>query len=172
MSDKNLHSDVLAADGPYRHTRNPLYLANLPLAIGVGIFSNPTGLVFLTAAMLVFVYRLIFREEANLRQTLGQAYATYVNQVPRFWPGLRPRCPASGRMPRWGQALRGEALLWLIGLSLLVFVLTLNQTLLFGGIALSFIVALGQHSVGPEATRLRWRSAELRIYSRAAGAGA
>ena len=143
MRDTDLHSDLLTVDGPYRRTRNPLYFANLPLAVGVGIFSSPTGLAFLCAAMLVFVYRLILREESNLRETLGQSYAAYVNQVPRFWPSLRARRPASGRTPRWGQAFIGELLLWLIGLSLFVFVLTLNQTLLFCGIALSFAASLG-----------------------------
>jgi len=147
MKDRTLHSDMLAVDGPYRHTRNPLYFADLPLALGVGIFSNPTGLVFLCAAMFVFVYRLIFREEAILRRTLGQAYIAYANKVPRFWPSLRARCPASGRTPSWGQAILGELLLWLIGITLVVFALTLNQTLLLCGFALSFAVAIGLHSV-------------------------
>lgn len=148
MSDSRLHSDALAVDGPYRYTRNPLYFGNLPLAVGVGIFSNPTGLLFLCGAMLLFVYRLIFREEANLRQTLGAPYLRYVETVPRFWPSLRPRWPATGRAPRWGQAFIGELLLWLIGLTLLIFVLTFNQTVLYGGIVASFAVVLGLRSVG------------------------
>jgi protein-S-isoprenylcysteine O-methyltransferase Ste14 len=148
MSDSKLHSDALAVDGPYRHTRNPLYFANLPLALGVGFFANPTGLLFLCTAMLVFVYRLILREEASLRQALGPTYLRYMEAVPRFWPSLRPRWPASGRAPRWGQAFVGELLLWLIGFALLIFVLTFNQTLLFGGIAASFAISLGLRFVG------------------------
>lgn len=147
MTDRNLHSDTLAVDGPYRHTRNPLYFANIPLAVGVGIFSNPTGLAFLTAATLLFVYRLIFREEAGLRRTLGGAYASYATKVPRFWPSLRACCPAGGRNPRWRQAFIGESLLWLVAVSLVVFVLTFNQTLLFAGIALGFAVSFWLHSV-------------------------
>src|SRR5579862_179001 len=29
-------ADSLVAGGPYRHVRNPLYLANMPLALGMG----------------------------------------------------------------------------------------------------------------------------------------
>jgi protein-S-isoprenylcysteine O-methyltransferase Ste14 len=159
MSDTKLHSDALAADGPYRHTRNPLYFANLPLALGVGIFANPTGLLFLCAAMVVFVYRLIFREEANLRQTLGPAYLRYTETVPRFWPSLRPRWPATGHAPRWGQAFVGELLLWLIGITLFTFVLTFNQTLLYGGIAASFAISLGLRSVGRKWSAATWQNA-------------
>ena len=154
MSDSKLHSDALAVGGPFRYTRNPLYFGNLPLAVGVGIFSNPTGLLFLCVAMLLFVYRLIFREEANLRETLGTPYLCYVEAVPRFWPSLRPRWPASGCAPRWGQAFIGELLLWLIGLTLFLFVLTFNQTLLYGGIAASFAVSFASRAVGR-----RWSAA-------------
>ncbi|HLY06927.1 MAG TPA: isoprenylcysteine carboxylmethyltransferase family protein [Rhizomicrobium sp.] len=143
MSDQKLHSDSLAVDGPYRHTRNPLYFANLPLAVGVGVFSNPTGFLLICLANTLFVFRLIAREEANLRGSLGSVYARYSAEVPRFWPSFKPRVPASGRTPRWRQAFFGELLLWLIGVALVLFVVTLNQRLLLGGIAISFAVSLG-----------------------------
>jgi len=70
-----------------------------------------------------------------------------VDAVPRFWPSLRARWPASGQRPRWAQAFIGEMLLWLISLTLLVFAVTFNLTLLYGGIAASFVVSLGLRSL-------------------------
>jgi hypothetical protein len=67
---------------------------------------------------------------------------------------LRSRWPATGCTPRWGQAFVAELILWLIGITLLIFVLTFNQTLLYGGIAASFAISPGLQSVGR-----RWSAA-------------
>src|SRR5471030_1758063 len=37
VHDFKIHSERHVADGPYRHVRNPLYLANILLAAGVGV---------------------------------------------------------------------------------------------------------------------------------------
>jgi protein-S-isoprenylcysteine O-methyltransferase Ste14 len=39
VHDTAQHSEALVADGPFRHTRNPLYLANLPMAAGIGVLA-------------------------------------------------------------------------------------------------------------------------------------
>jgi protein-S-isoprenylcysteine O-methyltransferase Ste14 len=36
VHDHALHSEALRADGPYRHTRNPLYFGNALMAVGHG----------------------------------------------------------------------------------------------------------------------------------------
>jgi hypothetical protein len=36
VHDPNLRTEGVVADGPYRHVRNPLYLGNLLLALGMG----------------------------------------------------------------------------------------------------------------------------------------
>ncbi len=115
VHDTSEHAEALVADGPYRFTRNPLYLANLPMAAGLGVLASRLGFVFVIAANWIFVYRLIFREEAILRETQGQSYRAYSRAVPRFWPSLMPRVAASGRAPRWGQALAGESFIWAFG---------------------------------------------------------
>src|ERR1700751_3133693 len=112
VHDTAQHSDALVAAGPFRYTRNPLYLANLPMAAGIGVLATRLGFIFLVLANWIFVYRLIFREEQALRQSQGQSYQAYLSVVPRFWPSLRPRVPASGRPPEWGQALAGETFVW------------------------------------------------------------
>jgi protein-S-isoprenylcysteine O-methyltransferase Ste14 len=126
VHDTAQHSDALVADGPFRYTRNPLYLANLPMAAGIGVLATRLGFIFLVLANWIFVYRLILREEEALRQSQGESYRAYCETVPRFWPSLRPRVPPGNRRPQWGQALGGESFVWLFGLAELAVAITLR----------------------------------------------
>ena len=127
VHDMSMHSEALVADGPYRHVRNPLYLANLFLAAGFGVMASRAGWLFMIVGMWVVCYRLILREEDGLRKTQGESYAAYLKAVPRLWPSIATRVPGSGAAPRWGQAFGGESLFWLFGAGVLVFAITLNM---------------------------------------------
>lgn len=126
VHDMSMHSEALVADGPYRHVRNPLYLANLFLAAGFGVMASRAGWVFMVLGMWVACYRLILREEYGLRKTQGQSYEAYLKAVPRMWPSMTARVPGGGAAPRWGQAFGGESLFWLFGVGVLNFAITLN----------------------------------------------
>jgi protein-S-isoprenylcysteine O-methyltransferase Ste14 len=129
VHDTAQHSETLVADGPFRHVRNPLYLANVPLAAGIGVLASRLGFFFVVAASWLFVYRLIFREEEALRQSQGESYRAYLDAVPRFWPSVKPRVPSGNRSPRWGQAIAGEMFVWLFATAELVLAITLNMRL-------------------------------------------
>lgn len=137
VHDTAQHSEMLVADGPFRYTRNPLYLANLPMAIGIGVLASRLGFIFLVLANWIFVYRLIFREEEALRQNQGESYRAYLARVPRFWPSLHPRFPAGNLRPRWGQAFGGESFVWVFGIGELLVAITLKP------LAMLIIVPLG-----------------------------
>jgi protein-S-isoprenylcysteine O-methyltransferase Ste14 len=139
VHDPRQHSDRLVADGPFRYTRNPLYLANVPMAAGIGLLASTAGFVWLVLASWFFVYRLIFREEASLSQTHGPSYQTYLRTVPRFWPSLTPRVPAGGASPRWAQAFFGETFIWLFGIAELAMAITLNAKVGMALFALGFL---------------------------------
>ena len=126
VHDASQHSEALVADGPFRYTRNPLYLANIPMAAGIGVLASRTGFVFVVLANSIFVYRLIFREEEALLRTQGESYRAYFNAVPRFWPSFKPRIPTSGRAPQWKQAFAGESFVWIFGIAELLIAITLN----------------------------------------------
>jgi len=147
VHDANQHSEALVADGPYRYVRNPLYLANLPLAAGVGILASRLGWSVLMAGTFLFCYRLILREETGLLETQDQSYRNYLKAVPRLWPALTPRVPAGPEKPRWGQAIAGEMFFWLQGVALLSFALTLNFKLMWIAFALSFLVYFAAVSI-------------------------
>jgi len=108
----DLNTASLVADGPYRRVRNPLYLANVLLAIGMGAMMSRSGCAVAVLAMLVFCYRLILREEAELQLSQGAAYERYRKVVPRLWPALLPRIAAAGRPANWGAGFRAEAWYW------------------------------------------------------------
>ena len=126
VHDTAQHSEALVADGPFRYTRNPLYLASVVMAAGIGVLASRAGFVFLVVANWVFVYRLIFREEEALLQSQGESYRAYLDAVPRFWPALQPCVPASARAPQWTQAFAGESFVWIFGLAELLIAITLN----------------------------------------------
>jgi len=126
VHDTAQHSEALVADGPFRYTRNPLYLANVLGAAGIGFLASRSGFIFLVLAMWIYLYRLILREEESLLKTQGESYRAYCRAVPRFWPAIIPRVPSGNLQPRWGQAFAGESFVWLIGLALLLIAATLN----------------------------------------------
>jgi len=112
MRDHVLHGEALVAEGPYRFVRNPLYLGLWLTAMALSLLMPPSGAFFALASLALFQMRLIFAEEAYLSSQLGQAYADYCARVPRLLPALRPRVPASGARPHWGQAALAEIFLW------------------------------------------------------------
>jgi protein-S-isoprenylcysteine O-methyltransferase Ste14 len=127
VHDPNLRTEGVVADGPFRHLRNPLYLGNLLLAIGLGLLASRLGFAILVAGHAVFLRRLIGREEAELAASQGEAYRAYRAAVPRLWPSLRPRVAAGGREPRWLQGFAGEMFLWILFAGSLYFAVTLNS---------------------------------------------
>ena len=130
----------LVADGPYRFVRNPLYLGNILLALGMGLMASRLGLAVLALGNTVFVYRLIFREEAALQAVQGESYWAYCAAVPRLIPALFPRVPSAGSVPNYAAGFLGELFFWTFTASLLVFAVTLNQKLYFCVLASAFVV--------------------------------
>jgi protein-S-isoprenylcysteine O-methyltransferase Ste14 len=126
VHDANLRTEGVVADGPYRHVRNPLYLGNFLLAVGMGLVASRLGFLVLVGGHLIFLLRLIGREESELLTTQGERYRAYFDAVPRLWPALRPRVPASGLQPRWPQAFLGEVFFWLLFAGTAYFAITLT----------------------------------------------
>jgi len=138
-------TDALIADGPYRHVRNPLYFGNVLMAIAMGAMMSRPGFVVCVALMTLFSYRLIFREEAELRASRPEQYHAYAANVPRLWPAFAPRVRPAGRTARWSDGFKAEAWRWCMAAALIAFAATLNQRLFFAllaaSIALLFVSA-------------------------------
>jgi protein-S-isoprenylcysteine O-methyltransferase Ste14 len=145
MVSMRLHSARLVADGPYRFVRNPLYLGNILIALAMGLMASRLGLAVLVVGNAIFVYRLILREEANLEATQGDSYRAYCAAVPRLIPALRPRVPTAGGVPDFWAGLLGELFFWTFTASLVVFAVTMNQSLYYwvlGSALLVYLISL------------------------------
>ena len=141
VHDDRMHDHKLVADGPYRHLRNPLYLGMLLVAFGIGLMASRIGFVVIMIAVILLQFRLTRREEAALLTTQGEGYRRYLAAVPSLLPSLRPCLPASGALPHWRQAFRGELFMWLYAVACIAFAVTGNiRTLMYGCIVATAMV--------------------------------
>ena len=79
----------LVTDGPYRFSRNPMYLGLVLAGIGAALVSASLSALVLAAAFATTVrcWYIAFEERAMRRQ-FGDAYEAYCRQV-RRWFGRR-----------------------------------------------------------------------------------
>jgi len=76
---------AVVTDGPFRFTRNPLYIAASGVYLGVAFWVD--GLIPLVLFPLVFVglhYAIVLPEERYLETKFGETYRTYRSRVPRW----------------------------------------------------------------------------------------
>jgi protein-S-isoprenylcysteine O-methyltransferase Ste14 len=128
---------TLVADGPYRHVRNPLYFGNVLMALGMGAMASRFGFIVLQVLMLLFCYRLIFREEAEWRAVQGEQYDAFKNAVPRLCPALTPRIPAAGGKASWAAGFKAEGWVWGFALAVALFAITLKIKVFYLVLAVS-----------------------------------
>jgi protein-S-isoprenylcysteine O-methyltransferase Ste14 len=89
-------NDALATSGPYRFTRNPLYLGSAILALGLIAAANVWWLALLALALLAGIYLPVIRQEERfLAARFGPAFDAYAARVPRLlprwpWPRAAP----------------------------------------------------------------------------------
>ncbi len=121
----------MVADGPYRRVRNPLYFANVLMALGMGALMSRVGFCVALVAMLWFCYRLIFREEAELQAGQGEQYQRYQAAVRRLWPALRPRTASAGRQAKWMDGFKAEFWCWGFAIGIAALAVTLNLAAFF-----------------------------------------
>jgi len=160
VHDWNLHAEGLVADGPFRYVRNPLYFGGVLFAVGFALAASRLGFVVVVGALTLFYFRLILREESQLKASQGESYLEFLKAVPRLIPSLTPRLPAGGLAPRWGQAFFGETFMWFFAIAGACFAATLDEhlflILIAAGVAASMLAKLvlqrRRPNTGPTAT--------------------
>ena len=101
--DRRVYAENLVQGGMFSHSRNPLYLGNFLILVGVGIASN--SLLFLGVAIpfFIFAYAAIIAAEENfLRGKFGAEFDAYCAKVNRILPNF------SG----FGQTVHGMRFNW------------------------------------------------------------
>jgi protein-S-isoprenylcysteine O-methyltransferase Ste14 len=77
----------LVTDGPFRISRNPLYLGGVILSLGIAVLlGSLITFVFPTALLLILDKLYIPAEEKRLEKTFGKEYLEYKQRV-RRWIG-------------------------------------------------------------------------------------
>lgn len=78
-------STALITDGPFRLSRNPVYIGYTLLYLGVAFWVNSAWpLVFLPLVLWLMRRMVIDREEAYLEHRFGEVYRTYKRRVRRW----------------------------------------------------------------------------------------
>src|SRR5262250_381974 len=81
----NLPTTAIVESGPYRFTRNPIYLGMFLGLIGLAIaFDNLWLLMMLVPFALVIRYDVVAREEAHLDRKFSDVYRRYRSRVRRW----------------------------------------------------------------------------------------
>jgi protein-S-isoprenylcysteine O-methyltransferase Ste14 len=81
----NLPSTTIVDTGPYRFTRNPIYVGMMLGLIGLAIAFNSLWLLLtLVPFVLVIRYGVVAREEADLERKFGDMYRRYRSRVRRW----------------------------------------------------------------------------------------
>jgi protein-S-isoprenylcysteine O-methyltransferase Ste14 len=76
---------ALVRGGPFRFTRNPMYLALCLLQVALGFFLDDwITLLFVLPLAVIFHYGVILREERYLTAKFGEPYLQYKRDVRRW----------------------------------------------------------------------------------------
>jgi protein-S-isoprenylcysteine O-methyltransferase Ste14 len=100
----------LVDSGPFSRVRNPLYLGNILLWTGFSIAARLVWLTPIIFILLALEYHAIVRwEEQLLAARIGEPYARYMRDVPRWLPSLAPRASSNGpAVFSWKETLFSE----------------------------------------------------------------
>lgn len=73
--------------GPYKYVRNPMYIGNLAMVFGAGLwFSSAVVLLYAVALCFVTHVYVTLLEERGLTERYGDLYLRYVKTIPRWLP--------------------------------------------------------------------------------------
>jgi protein-S-isoprenylcysteine O-methyltransferase Ste14 len=76
---------AIVEEGPYRKTRNPLYLSLVMIYLGLALLFNSFWMVLFTIGLAITLHRgVVLAEEAYLEGKFGDSYRDYKGRVPRW----------------------------------------------------------------------------------------
>jgi protein-S-isoprenylcysteine O-methyltransferase Ste14 len=78
-------TSALVTTGPYRHSRNPMYVGMTLVTLGIAFLVGAMPMFAVPVALFVTVNRVFVPfEEAKMRRTLGAPYTEYLRRVRRW----------------------------------------------------------------------------------------
>lgn len=96
---------ILTVRGPYRHNRNPYYVAQMTMDLGFFCMAGLPLFYLLYFPVIFSVYRRwVLSEESFLREEFGDDYRAFSREAPRWRVRATP-APARGREQRFTWAM-------------------------------------------------------------------
>jgi protein-S-isoprenylcysteine O-methyltransferase Ste14 len=119
-----VYAERLVQGGVFAHCRNPLYLGNLLIVIGIAVMVHSPLFYLIGVPFFVFAYAAIIAAEENfLRAKFGAEYEDYCRRVNRIWPNWKGlRTSLEGMRFNWRRLVIREygtpfaLALWFIGI--------------------------------------------------------
>ena len=132
--NRRVYAKTLVKNGIFAHCRNPLYLGNILIVIGLGIVAHSILFYVLGIPLFIFMYMAIIKaEEDYLANTFGEEYIEYCRNVNRFIPRMSGiRKTIEGMQFNWRRLIvkeYGATYLWITCMILLIMK---NQYFLYG----------------------------------------
>jgi protein-S-isoprenylcysteine O-methyltransferase Ste14 len=123
--DGQVYADDLVTQGIFRHCRNPLYLGNILMLLGVGILSNSLIYLLIIIPLFLLIYQAIVLAEENfLRNKFGASFDQYCKTVNRWIPNLKGLGATFNSMQfkasRWILKEYNTQYIWLTGIVLIM----------------------------------------------------
>jgi protein-S-isoprenylcysteine O-methyltransferase Ste14 len=125
----------LIISGPFAYVRNPLYVGNILMYLGLGIMSYALFPYLQIVAIIFFLfqyYYIVREEEKYLREKFKEEYQDYCKNVSAFFPRLFPYKNSKVVQPPYNikAGLRSEtrSLQAFIGISILLVILWLIRS--------------------------------------------
>src|SRR5688572_28506145 len=87
--DHKVYAEDLVTSGLYSHVRNPMYVGNFFLIIGLAIASNSWVFALAGVTLALGMHKtIVAAEESFLRSKFGPQFVAYCARVPRWVPRL------------------------------------------------------------------------------------
>jgi protein-S-isoprenylcysteine O-methyltransferase Ste14 len=131
------YAEGLVTDGIFNHCRNPLYVGNVLMLLGVGILANSLLYVAVIIPIFLFIYQaIVLAEEDFLRKKFGDQFDEYCKKVNRWVPDLiglgKTMNGMEFKWKRWILKEHTTQYIWLAGIILILLLrypeLTNNDT--------------------------------------------
>jgi protein-S-isoprenylcysteine O-methyltransferase Ste14 len=122
---KKVYAEGLVTTGIFTHVRNPLYIGNVLMLWGAGVFANSLIFSIFIMPLFLYIYQcIILAEEEFLRSKFGLVFVDYTKKVNRWIPNLKGVRHTFSAMKfnwrRWLIKEYGTQFVWLLGLALIL----------------------------------------------------
>lgn len=121
------YAEGLVTEGMFNHCRNPLYVGNIFMLLGMGILANSLLYIVVIIPVFLFIYQsIVLAEEDFLRKKFGGGFDEYCKKVNRWLPDMRGFGKTFSSMHfnwrRWILKEHTTQFIWLTGITLLLLI--------------------------------------------------